>query len=100
MGVRADSAAGVLGAMPLADAAISRSSERAADRYAAHVRFALALALGTVNPRRGLIRLVGRHPQTARRLHDSNVQVRLDAINQKAIGLQLSPGAWCMDRPR
>ena len=63
-------------AMPLADAAISRSSERAADRYAAHVRFGVELAialaaLGTVNHRRGLIRLVGRHPQTARRLHDS-----------------------------
>ena len=77
---------------PLADAAISRASERAADRFAAHVGFgtelALALAaLGTGHRHRILGRLLERHPCTSRRLDDLAAQAEVEETDQRASGL-------------
>lgn len=77
---------------PLADAAISRSSERAADRFAAHIGYSaeLALALATLDSGHHsgpLARLVERHPRTPRRIEDLEVGARHEATNKKASGL-------------
>lgn len=77
---------------PLADAAISRASERAADSFAARVglgaELALALAaLGSGHQRRGFRWLVERHPRTSRRLEDLKAQAEIKATRRAASGL-------------
>jgi STE24 endopeptidase len=66
--------------VPLADAAVSRASERAADRFAARAGYAEALArvltvleLGPAQPRGFLERMLARHPDSAQRVVDLRV---------------------------
>lgn len=81
-------------ACPLADAAISRASERAADRYAVHAGFGpdLARALDTISTndtqrRRLSDAFLARHPLTARRIRD------LDRWSMPDAALADSPAA-------
>ncbi|UQX87648.1 M48 family metalloprotease [Jatrophihabitans telluris] len=89
---------------PLADAAVSRRSEYAADRYAADVGVGPQLAgalqvLAGQQPRRvGLVaRLLSRHPQVSRRIEALGAQV---VQRPGRRGLDEERAAACFDGAR